>query len=237
MKRCRDVKPDGLVFFTLIELLVVVAIIGILASMLLPALTMARENARCIACVNKMKQLTLANVMYTGDNDEVFPTWTGSYCNWNVPYLYRFWGPYLAPGARWQVFADVTGALRCPSVSPRIPYYLIGHAYGVTYYKMEANYRLNGLLTRITGGAYASRYLNAKNIGRVKHPEKLVTTYEASSTVYGDSTLYYYREIPPPSAYSQTWVAFSYNGAPVWFHKVPFPQKGSNTLGFMDGHV
>jgi prepilin-type processing-associated H-X9-DG protein len=63
--------------FSLIELLVVIAGIAVLAALLLPALARAKSQARQVTCIDNLKQMGLAHIMYRGDNSDI-----------NVPYRY-----------------------------------------------------------------------------------------------------------------------------------------------------
>jgi len=66
-------SPKQPLGFTLIELLVVVPIIAVLAALVLPALAMAKQKGQQTACVNNVRQLTLAVLMYADEHDETLP--------------------------------------------------------------------------------------------------------------------------------------------------------------------
>ncbi len=107
--------------FTLIELLVVIAIIGILAALLLPVLSQAKERGYRVQCANNLKQFAIAIQLYADDHGDQLPgpVWLGLYENYDnqavtrLPYYIATYMSLPAPQSTPQ-FAPLA---RCPSAA------------------------------------------------------------------------------------------------------------------------
>jgi prepilin-type N-terminal cleavage/methylation domain-containing protein len=115
-------QPVGRGGFTLIELLVVIAIIAILASLLLPALSLAKDQAKTTACQNNLRQLILATMNYEDDQKALplgYPTGVNPKLNYDTIW-YMSLEPYL--GRKFQTTEQTNRVFICPS-SPTNGYF------------------------------------------------------------------------------------------------------------------
>jgi len=203
--------------FTLIELLVVVAIIGILAAILLPTLNQAREKARGAVCKSNLRQLNLAFMVYTQDNEGYFPPSYYADVGWNWIDGWDFYTEWANPSATrggiMSSYCPDGKVWQCPS--------------------FEVNYSDRPY----TGYAYNSSYIGIAPFEKIilgRKSAKFVHILNTPQTILVcDSALW--------STFSSETIGNNYLRAPgdlsYFGPNIHFRHSGFANVAFCDGHV
>jgi prepilin-type N-terminal cleavage/methylation domain-containing protein/prepilin-type processing-associated H-X9-DG protein len=211
----RDTETEKVVIvrrngFTLIELLVVIAIIAILAAILFPVFSRAREKARQTSCLSNLKQLSMAVIMYSTDQDGMMP-WQQEYVLWdNYGSLGMLpWMQVVEP------YTKNTQIYRCPS----------GPANTLTHYSFNQN-------AMSIAASWANPAYGAYTIDSPQDPSATVMLFDSGGqlTTWADAAA---SDADPTN---ENQIITGSTTADIYSLSFPGRHNDGNNIAFMDGH-
>ncbi len=246
LRRRRQRRAGGRAF-TLIELLVVIAIIAILAALLLPVLARAKLKATQAVCLSNQKQLMLAALMYSGQNDDKIvdygePAGISDMDGYIriTPATATWLNPVAANSA--QALAKLTAQLQSPGIDPLYKYannIAVIHCPGDTRYQ----YRLPG-----AGWAFDS-YSKSQNVAGDPQGSGSGPGYTTISSVAVPVSTFFFREDDDSRGFNLgtwelNWQLNTPTPAPyphpqsfTWVDPIPMYHGNVSTASFVDGHA